>query len=67
MGAAAALAVDTCPLEGIDPVAYDGILGLKGSGYEVVVACAVGYRSTSDKYAGMKKIRYPASRVIGRV
>jgi len=67
MGAAAALAIDTCPLEGIDPVAYDGILGLKGSGYEVVVACAVGYRSTEDKYAGMKKIRYPASRVISRV
>jgi nitroreductase len=67
MGAAAALSVDTCPLEGIDPVAYDGILGLKGSGYEVVVACAVGYRSPEDKYAGMKKIRYPASRVIGRV
>jgi nitroreductase len=67
MGAAAALAVDTCPLEGIDPVAYDGILGLKGSGFEVVVACAVGYRSTEDKYAAFKKIRFPASRVISRV
>jgi nitroreductase len=67
MGAAAALAVDTCPLEGIDPVAYDGILGLAGSGYEVVVACAVGYRSAEDKYAALKKIRYPASRVIARV
>ena len=67
MGAAAALAVDTCALEGIDPAAYTEILGLKGSGYEVIVACAVGYRSTEDKYAAMKKIRYPASRVIGRV
>jgi nitroreductase len=67
MGAAAAMAIDTCPLEGIDPDAYTEILGLKGSGYEVVVACAVGYRSAEDKYAGMKKIRFPAARVISRV
>ena len=67
MGAAAAMAIDTCPLEGIDPDAYTEILGLKGSGYEVVVACAVGYRSAEDKYAGMKKIRFPSARVISRV
>ena len=67
MGAAAALAVDTCALEGIDPAAYTEILGLQGTGYEVVVACAVGYRSADDKYAQMKKIRYPKARVIARV
>lgn len=67
MGAAAAMAIDTCALEGIDPAAYDEILGLKGTGYEVVVACAVGYRSSEDKYAGLKKIRFPAARVISRV
>jgi nitroreductase len=67
MGAAAALAIDTCALEGIDPDAYTEILGLKGTGYEVVVACAVGYRSSEDKYASLKKIRYPAARVISRV
>jgi nitroreductase len=67
MGAAAAMAIDTCALEGIDPDAYTEILGLKGTGYEVVVACAVGYRSSEDKYAGMKKIRFPAARVISRV
>jgi len=67
MGAAAALGVDTCALEGIDPAAYTEILGLKGTGYDVVVACAVGYRSAADKYASLKKIRYPAGRVIARV
>jgi nitroreductase len=67
MGAAAAMAIDTCALEGIDPAAYTDILGLQGTGYEVVVACAVGYRSAEDKYAGMKKIRFPAARVISRV
>jgi len=67
MGAAASLGVDTCALEGIDPAAYTEILGLRGSGYEVVVACAVGYRSADDKYARMKKIRFPKARVIARV
>ena len=67
MGAAAALAVDTCALEGIDPAAYTEILGLQGTGYEVVVACAVGYRSGADKYAQLKKIRYPKARVIAQV
>ena len=67
MGAAAALGVDTCALEGIDPAEYDTILGLHGTGFETVVACALGYRSAEDKYAAMKKIRFPASRVIGRV
>jgi len=67
MGAAAALAVDTCALEGIDAAAYTELLGLQGSGYEVVVACAVGYRSADDKYAAMKKIRYPKARVIAQV
>ncbi|MEI6460623.1 MAG: NAD(P)H-dependent oxidoreductase [Verrucomicrobiota bacterium] len=67
MTSAAVLGVDTCALEGIDAAAYTEILGLKGSGFEVVVACAVGFRAKDDKYAAMKKIRFPASRVIGRI
>lgn len=67
MTSAATLGVDTCPIEGLDPVKYDEILGLAGSGYQTIVACAVGYRSPDDKYAGMKKIRFPASRVIARI
>ena len=30
---AALLRVDACPMEGLDPAAYDKILGLEGSGY----------------------------------
>ncbi len=67
MAAAAMIGVDTCALEGIDAAAYDDILGLKGSGYETLVGCAVGYRSADDKYAGMKKVRFPMSRVFGKV
>jgi hypothetical protein len=32
-----------------------------------VVACVAGYRSSQDKYASMKKIRYPAAHVIAKV
>jgi nitroreductase len=67
MAAAAVIGVDTCALEGIDAAQYNEILGLKGSGYDTVVACAVGYRSAEDKYAKMKKVRFPASRVFGRI
>ena len=67
MAAAGVIGVDTCALEGIDPAAYDEILGLKGTGYETVVACAVGYRSADDKYAAMKKVRFPLSKVFKKV
>jgi nitroreductase len=45
MTCAALLGVDACPLEGISPAGYDAVLGLGGSGYRTVVACALGYRS----------------------
>jgi len=64
MTAAAFLGVDTCPMEGLDPAAYDEILGLKDSGYTTVVACAAGYRSDADHTAARPKARYGADRVI---
>lgn len=67
MTGAAFIGLDTCPLEGIDPRAYDEILGLTGTGYATVVACAIGYRSEEDKYAKFPKIRFDAERVIERI
>ena len=64
MTSAAVIGVDTCPLEGIDPVKYDSILGLTGTGWKVVVACPAGYRSTEDKYATTKKVRFDAKDLI---
>ena len=64
MTASAALGIDTCPMEGIDPPKYDAILGLVGSGYQTVVACAAGYRSAADKYALAPKVRYPLADVV---
>lgn len=64
MTAAAVLGVDTCPMEGIDPLEYDKVLGLNGSGYATVVACALGYRSATDKYAQMAKVRYETAELV---
>lgn len=64
MTAAAALGVDTCPMEGIDPAKYDELLGLKGKGFETLVVCAAGYRSTEDKYAEKAKVRFEKGEVL---
>ena len=64
MLACAMVQVDACPMEGLDPVKYDDILGLTDSGYRTVVACPVGYRAADDKYAGLAKVRFPESDVI---
>ena len=64
MTAAAVLNVDTCPMEGLVPAEYDKILGLDGSGYQTVVACALGYRSDGDKYARLAKVRYETGDLI---
>ena len=67
MTSAAMLGIDACPMEGISAVDYDRILGLEGSGYATVVACALGYRAADDKYAAAPKARFEKSRVIARV
>jgi len=64
MASAALLGIDGCPMEGIDPAAYDRILGLEGSGYATRVALPLGYRAAGDKYATLAKVRYPAADVI---
>ncbi len=64
MAAAALLGVDTCPMEGINKPKIDELLGLAGSGYQTVVACAAGYRSADDKYAATPKVRFPVHEVV---
>jgi nitroreductase len=67
MAAAALLGVDTCPMEGIEPSKYDEILGLSGTDYATVVACAAGYRSPDDKYAAIPKVRFATDDVVVRL
>ena len=66
MTCAAVLGIDACPMEGIQPAKYDDALGLSGTGWGTVVACALGYRSPGDRYAALPKVRYPASEVVER-
>ena len=67
MASAALLGIDACPMEGISAAGYDRILGLEGSGHATVVACALGYRAESDKYATIPKARFDRAKVIQHV
>lgn len=64
MTSAAVLGVDACPMEGIVPVEYDKVLQLEGSGYKTVVALALGYRSATDRYASLAKVRYETADLV---
>lgn len=60
----ALMKIDACPMEGIVQAKYDEVLGLKEKGLMAAVACPIGYRKDSDKYASAPKIRFPKSEVI---
>ncbi len=63
---AADLQIDTCPMEGFDPAAFDEILGLKEKSLAATVICPVGYRG-DDKYASNPKVRYSQDKVVSFV
>lgn len=67
MTSAALMGIDTCPMEGLDPAKYDEILGLGQKGLTTLCACAVGYRSSDDKYAQAKKVRFAKNKMISHV
>lgn len=58
--------VDTCPMEGFDRRRLDEYLKLEEDGLNSVVMCPIGYRSNSDKYADVKKVRRPLNALIER-
>ncbi len=64
METAALLKIDACPMEGLDPSAYDEILNLKNGPYKTLATVALGYRHANDKYQYAKKVRFPASEII---
>jgi nitroreductase len=57
LAAAAELRIDSCPMEGFQPDAYDRILKLGERGLTATVVLPVGYRSEEDATAGHKKVR----------
>lgn len=63
----ALLGIDACPMEGIEPLKYDDILGLDKQGLSTIVVAAAGYRAATDKYAVLKKVRFPKSEVLVKI
>jgi len=49
--------IDSCPMEGFEPEAYDRELNLKEKGLTSVLVMPVGYRADDDMFAGFKKVR----------
>ena len=64
LASAAVTGIDTCPMEGFDPMAYDDILGLTERGYATSVVATAGYRSAEDMAAHDPKVRFPIGEVI---
>ncbi len=58
---AAVISIDTCPMEGIDAVGFDEVLGLPSLDLTTSVACTLGYRNADDMHAFKPKIRFANS------
>lgn len=61
---ASLMEIDTLPMEGIEPEAYDKVLGLVGTGFKTVAAIACGYRAADDKFQQAKKVRFDINDVV---
>lgn len=64
---AALLKIDACPMEGFDPLAYDEILQLKGTGWKSVASVALGYRHAEDAFQNAKKVRFANQQLVQKV
>ncbi|MGB3606016.1 MAG: NAD(P)H-dependent oxidoreductase [Psychroserpens sp.] len=49
--------IDSCPMEGFKPAAFDEVLKLKDKNLKSVLLLPVGYRAEDDKFANFKKVR----------
>lgn len=65
--ACASLEIDACPMEGIDPKAYDNILKINEQGFKADFAVAVGYRSQEDQTQYITKVRRPMEELFQTV
>lgn len=67
LAACAELKIDSTPMEGFDPAAYNEILGLNEKGLKADVVLAVGYRSEEDATQHAPKIRKPVEKLFETV
>ncbi len=65
--AAAENDIDACPMEGFDTGKVDDILGIKEDGYASRVMLTVGFRSSDDQSASLKKVRFAAEEAIKNI
>lgn len=56
--------IDSCPMEGFNPVKFDEILELEKKNLRSVLLLPVGYRADDDIMSDMKKVRKPLDQVI---
>ena len=66
LASAAVIGIDTCPMEGFDPKAFDEILGFPALGYTTAVIATAGFRSPNDHTANETKVRFPLNEIILR-
>jgi nitroreductase/dihydropteridine reductase len=65
LAAAAELKVDSSPMGGFNPAAFDEILGLKEMGPRSVAILALGYRdAANDWLVNLKKVRRPKAEMF---
>ncbi len=56
--------IDSCPMEGFNPVKVDDILDLEQKHLRSILLLPVGFRAEDDIMSGMKKVRKPLDDVI---
>ena len=66
ISAAAAMRIDTCPMEGFNPQQYVEVLGLQDKGLMPFALLAVGYRGEGDPFADLPKVRKKESDFVLR-
>lgn len=64
MAACANACIDCCPMEGIQKVKYDEILGLPSKNLTTIVALPVGYRAECDHHQHEPKVRRPLEDMV---
>jgi nitroreductase len=64
LASVALVGIDACPMEGFVPVQYDSMLGLEEKSLTTIALCALGYRSESDPYAKLPKMRLAKEQVV---
>lgn len=51
--------IDSCPMEGFEPQAYDELLDLAPLGLTSVLVLPIGYRAKDDMFSDFSKVRRP--------